>query len=35
VIEHHRDLRDGSADIYKAKEQKVEKHVTPGRHLML
>src|ERR1051325_1075647 len=34
VIEHHRDLRHGSADVYKAKKEEVQKHLSPGRHLM-
>ncbi len=35
VIKHHRDLRDWSADIDEAEEQKVEKHFAPRRHLMV
>src|ERR1051325_5745618 len=34
VIEHHRDLRHWSADVYKAKKEEVQKHLSPGRHLM-
>ena len=33
VIEHHRDLRNGTTDVHKAEKQKVEKDLAPRRHL--
>jgi hypothetical protein len=35
VIEHHRDLRYRSADVDEAKEEKIQKHFAPGRHLIV
>ena len=35
VIEHHRDLRDRSADIDEAEKEKIEKHFPPRGHLIV
>ena len=34
VIEHHRDLRHRAADVDEAKEEKIQKHFAPRRHLI-
>ena len=34
VIEHHRDLRHRPADVDEAKEEEIEKHFAPRRHLI-
>src|SRR5262249_15882495 len=34
VIEHHGDLRDWTTDVHEAEEQKIQKHLAPGRHLV-
>lgn len=35
VIEHHRDLRNRTADVDEAEEEKIKKHFAPRRHLMI
>jgi hypothetical protein len=35
VIEHHRDLRDGAADVNETEKEKVKKHFVPRRHLVV
>lgn len=35
VIKHHRDLRDGSADVDKAEQQKVEKDFAPRKRAFI
>src|SRR5213592_2796942 len=33
VAEHHRDLRDRTADVDETEKEKIEKHFAPRRHL--
>ncbi len=35
VIEHHGDLRDWPTDINEAKEEEIQKHLSPRGHLMI
>ena len=34
VIEHHRDLRYGPADVDETEEKKIEKYLTPRRYVV-
>src|SRR3989442_183627 len=34
MVVHHRDLRYRSTNVHEAEKEKVQEHLTPGRHLM-